>query len=531
MSHAVQLSRAQAGAGDESLQVRYAQLQARFAAQSDELQQSRQQLRQYQAMLNHLPVLIAYWDQHLINRYANQAYESWLGQRPDQIQGQHMETVLGKELFAKNRFYIERVLAGQKQRFEREVVNPQTQERRSSQADYIPYFENGTCCGFFVLVTDITALREAELALLKRKKLLFDSERRYRSVVTDQTELISRLRGDGCYLFANEVFCKFFNIPPDQLIGARWAPLVHPEDLERVNAELSLLSAEHPVVMIENRVISGTGQSHWMQFSNRGFFNTDGKLREIQSVGRDITQRKLAETELLQLNQALTASRRALREMAAHNESLIETERKRISREVHDELGQLLTALRMDILYLQMRYCTLDPGLEQKIDGMKQLVDQAMQGVRNVAAHLRPAALDIGLIDALRWLCSEFSNKSGVPCQLHANLNVLRPDEQKSIVLFRIVQESLTNITRYARATQVNVHMEYLEQALIVSVIDNGIGFDLQQPSVRKSFGLLGMQERALALGGTVSIRSRPACGTCVAVSIPMDATEIKAET
>lgn len=516
------------GADRADLRNKYEQLQARFAAQTAELAQARQVARQYQAMLDHLPVLIGYWDQHLVNRFANDAYINWFGLRPEDIYGRTLEDVLGAELFAKNRFHADRALAGEVQRFEREVINPKTLEKRYSKAEYIPYLEQGEPRGFFVLVTDITALREAELALLQRKKLLFDSERRYRSVVTDQTEVISRLRGDGTYLFANEVFCKFFGVTLDTLIGSQWTPLVHPEDAERVSAELSQLSPSNPVVMIENRVQSGTGQSCWMQFSNRGFFNTDGKLREIQSVGRDITQRKHAETELLKLNAALTASRRALREMAAHNESRIETERKRISREVHDELGQLLTALRMDILYLQMRYCTLDSGLEEKVDGMKRLVDQAMQGVRNVAANLRPVALDIGLVDAVRWLCSEFTKKTGVPCHLDATVTSLPPDEQKAIVLFRIVQESLTNITRYAHPTRVQIRMEFLDQALVVSVTDDGVGFDPSTPAAGKSFGLLGMQERALVLGGKVTIRSTPGSGTCVAVSIPLDTAKSK---
>ena len=510
------------------LQDEYLQLQSRFAAQAAELQQVRQEIRDYKAMLDHLPVLIGYWDQHLINRFANAAYIHWFGLHPGDIYGRHLAEVLGADLFAKNRPHVERALRGEVQRFEREVVNPKTRTKRHSQAEYIPYTEDGTARGFFVLVTDITALRDAELALLQRKKLLFESERRYRAVVTDQTELISRLRGDGTYLFANEVFCKFFDVALEQLIGSQWTPLVHPEDAERVRTELSQLSSTNPVVMIENRVRSGSGQLHWMQFSNRGFFNTDGRLREIQSVGRDITQRKHAETELLKLNAALTASGRALREMAAHNEARIETEKKRISREVHDELGQLLTALRMDTLYLQMRYCALDPGLNEKVDSMKRLVDQAMQGVRNVAANLRPVALDIGLIDAVRWLCSEFSKKTGVPCHLDATRASLQPDEQKAIVLFRIVQESLTNITRYAAPTQVQVCMECVDQTLIVSVTDNGIGFDLSTPTAGKSFGLLGMQERALVLGGKVTIRSHPGTGTCVSVSIPIHASDME---
>lgn len=518
-----------AGTDKPDLQSAYLHLQAQFAAQTLELQQARHAAQQLHTLVNHLPVLIGYWDQHLINRFANQAYSDWLDLQPAAIYGRPMQEVLGADLFARNRVHIDGALRGLGQRFEVELSHPRTQARRHSQVDYIPCIEDGESLGFFVLVSDVTALRDAERALLERKKLLFDSERRYRSVVTDQTEVISRLRGDGTYLFANEVFCKFFGVSLDALIGSRWAPMVHPDDVDRVRAELAQLSPDRPVVMIENRVMSGIGQVCWMQFSNRGFFHADGSLREIQSVGRDITGRKLAETELLQLNAALTTSRHALREMSARNEDRIEAERKRIAREVHDELGQLLTGLRMDILYLQMRYGALETGLDSKVAGMKLLVDQAMQGVRNVASNLRPVALDIGLLDAVRWLCAEFSKKSGVPCHFDSDLSALGPQEKKSIVVFRIVQESLTNITRYAQATHVQVRMDAAQQALRVSVIDNGVGFDIAGHSNDQSFGLLGMHERALALGGTLTIRSAPGRGTCVALCIPMDPTEMEA--
>jgi signal transduction histidine kinase len=304
-------------------------------------------------------------------------------------------------------------------------------------------------------------------------------------------------------------------------MGFTWTQLVHPDDTDRVLAELSALSVHNPVVMVENRVIGGAGQTCWMQFSNRGIFNADGTMVEIQSVGRDISARKEAEAQLQRANEALTASQGLLRAMAAHNEVRIESERKHFSREVHDELGQVLTALRMDLLILEMKFCAQNPELFEKVQEMKSMLDQAFQAVRNVAGNLRPTALDMGLIEALGWLCAEFSRKSGVPCAFESN-NTALPNEKTAIVLFRIVQESLTNITRYAQATRVEVALHCSDTALRVSVQDNGIGFDLRLPPVTNHYGLLGMHERALALGGEVQIRSAPAHGTRIAVTIPL---------
>jgi signal transduction histidine kinase len=174
----------------------------------------------------------------------------------------------------------------------------------------------------------------------------------------------------------------------------------------------------------------------------------------------------------------------------------------------------------MDLLILEMRFCGQNQELWAKVQEMQGTLDQAFKSIRDVSGKLRPAALDMGLTEALRWLCAEFSRKNGVPCDFEANLPEL-PDERVSIVLFRIVQESLTNITRYAQATRVQVHLEWAEAALQVSVRDNGIGFDQTQARAAAGYGLLGMQERALALGGEVCITSVPEKGTQIAVRIP----------
>jgi PAS domain S-box-containing protein len=473
-----------------------------------------QRLAMLENVLHHLPMMVGYWDRQEINRFANLAYLDWFGLPPEQILHRSLHEVLGDALYAKNRPHVEGVLAGHEQKFERVVVNKLTGSARHSLAHYIPDLVDGEVHGFFALVTDVSELKQVE-------RVLRESEERYRTVVMDQTEIISRLRADGSYLFVNDAFCQFFGRTRESLLSSTWVPLIYADDTERVTQELKQLCAKRPVVVIENRLLSGDGQLHWMQFSNRGIFDRDGQLQQIQSVGRDITERKNAESALMRLNAELTASQGMLRQMATQSETRIENERKHFAREVHDELGQVLTGLRMDLLVMEMRFCADNPLLADKVQGMKDLVDDAIQGVRNVAANLRPAALDMGLSDALRWLCAEFSRKTGVPCAMTSNEPSFALDEKTSVVLFRIVQESLTNITRHAGARDVSLDIAIAPSHLTVTVQDDGSGFDVALAQAGTSYGLLGMQERALALGGHVRLESTVGSGTRVEVSIP----------
>ena len=237
---------------------------------------------------------------------------------------------------------------------------------------------------------------------------------------------------------------------------------------------------------------------------------------------RDITERQQLQAMQLEraVAQGLATSRQRLRELVALNEATLEEERKHMAREVHDELGQVLTALRMNLSLLDMPHGKLDARLGAEVQGMKGLVDRAILGVRNVATQLRPTALDMGLVPAIDWLCQEFVRLNRVPCKLDAPDN-LELDMTRAVVVFRIVQESLTNITRYACASQVQVVLRQCGDALSLQVADNGQGFDLPQVEQRKTYGLLGMRERAIALGGILKMVSAPGHGTTVDLVIP----------
>ncbi|MBB1077586.1 PAS domain-containing protein [Rhodoferax sp. 4810] len=236
----------------------------------------------------------------------------------------------------------------------------------------------------------------------------------------------------------------------------------------------------------------------------------------------DITERKLAEEELAthRAEVQLGVSRQRLRELVVQNELNRERERKSVAREIHDELGQVLTGLRMSLLLMEMRFCSLDPALPKVVADMKALLDRGIGNVRDVVLFLRPAALDMGLKHALESLCNEFSKNAGLSFDLDLPKLDIAMDETRSIVVYRIVQESITNTIRHANASKVGVTLDDADE-LVLEIHDNGIGFDVEKARELKSFGLLGMRERAIALGGSLDIESSSARGTTVRLTIP----------
>ncbi|MBB5460725.1 response regulator [Paraburkholderia sp. Cpub6] len=229
----------------------------------------------------------------------------------------------------------------------------------------------------------------------------------------------------------------------------------------------------------------------------------------------DITGRK-------QMEQELVESREQQRELSAYMEAIREEERKRIAMEIHDELGQLLTALKMDVSLLKMRIAH-DAEATKKADDMRQLVEGTISMVRNVASHLRPAALNFGIVSALEWLVDEFNRRNAIACELRIEGGEPTLSDAHATALFRIAQASLTNVARHAAATRVEVTLVSTASQLLLHVRDDGCGFDQQVVSRDYSYGLLGMNERARLIGGSLSIDSSPGAGTMVSIHIPLD--------
>ena len=250
---------------------------------------------------------------------------------------------------------------------------------------------------------------------------------------------------------------------------------------------------------------------------------TNGELgelaRSVDSMAWTLEQRATEAHEALE----------ALRALAARLESVREEERTRISREIHDELGQVLTGIRMDLDRLNERLGktslseTERQPLDSKVQSVRALADRALDTSRRISRQLRPSVLDVlGLRASVEWQLEEFEARTGISSELVVEGDVAGVDEQMSTTLFRILQEALTNVARHAQATSVTVRLGVEHDVVALEVMDNGCGFEPQHRPNPASLGLLGMRERALAVGGQASITSGPGRGTIVTVSLPV---------
>jgi PAS domain S-box-containing protein len=228
-------------------------------------------------------------------------------------------------------------------------------------------------------------------------------------------------------------------------------------------------------------------------------------------------------TEKIEAEEKLQRSHEELRQLATHLQDIREDERTRIAREIHDELGQQLTGLKMDISWLSKKINGQAPEINQKLAESLVLIDDTVKTVRRIATQLRPSILDdLGLISAMEWQSEEFEKRFKIETVFKANITVLDIDAEVSTGLFRVFQESLTNILRHAKASRVNASLHLEHESLTLQITDNGVGFEVDNIGEKKTLGLLGMKERTLMMGGTYHITSDPGMGTTVLITVPI---------
>jgi two-component system, NarL family, sensor histidine kinase UhpB len=216
----------------------------------------------------------------------------------------------------------------------------------------------------------------------------------------------------------------------------------------------------------------------------------------------------------------LVAARQRQKELSSHLENAKEQERARIARELHDDIGGNLTAIKIDVLWLAER-CRDDPKVCAKLAALESLVDQTAASITQIGQDLRPGILDLGLGAAIEWQAADFSNRTGVACVVRCDDWAADMDPGVGPALFSILRETLTNIAKHAGATQVRVELENSDGEVDLTVTDNGRGIIAADRLKPTSFGLRGMEERAAQLGGTVSVTAVQPQGTCIAVRVP----------
>lgn len=237
-------------------------------------------------------------------------------------------------------------------------------------------------------------------------------------------------------------------------------------------------------------------------------------LRALREA-MDRAERKKAEEDLQR-------SREELRNLSSHLQAVREKERAYIAREIHDELGQVLTALNMDVSWLRNKFKG-EEMIASKAESMTDLVNSAIKTIKKISSELRPALLDdLGLGAAIEWQAEEFQKRTGIACDVVIPENIIL-DKDLSTAIFRIFQEALTNVMRHAKATKVSAHFEKNNGRIVLNIEDNGKGITEKQKFNPRSFGLIGMRERVISLGGQICITGIRSKGTKITVSIPLD--------
>jgi PAS domain S-box-containing protein len=364
------------------------------------------------------------------------------------------------------------------------------------------------------VVLDITARTQAEEALR-------ESERLYHLLFNACPDGIVLVGSDGRIKSANLALSRMHRYDsPEELLGLPLNLLVAPAMREygREIMERRLRGEEVPLV--EYRLMRKDGTEFWGEISSAILRNPSGAVTGYICIAHDTTDRKRAEETLL-------ASREQLRALAARIEHIREEERTGIARELHDELGQGLTALQIDLAWLDGHLRTAGPAdlsiLRDKIADMVPRTERLIETTQAISSAMRPGMLDdLGLVAAIEWLAADFGERAGLACVANLPVADIAVDLACSVALFRIVQEALTNVVRHARASGVEIRLRATEGELMLEVEDNGCGISRQQVANPHSLGLFSMRERAAALGGTVDFRSNTGRGTTVSVRMPL---------
>jgi PAS domain S-box-containing protein len=351
------------------------------------------------------------------------------------------------------------------------------------------------------------------------KEILRQSEDSLRLIIDTIPTMAWTVRPDGAVDFVNQRWLDFTGLSLEEEIEEP-NRVVHPEDLPRVMEKWLGDMAAGESSEGEMRLRQADGEYRWFLVRTVPLRDELGTIVKWFGTNTEIEDRKKAED-------ALQCSLEELRALAARLQSVREEERTRLAREIHDELGQALTGIMLESASLIRE---LPGGAKQqsnRAESIMKLADETIQTVRRISTELRPGILDdLGLVEAVEWAVEEFQSRTGTNCRLDLPEDDIVIDQERATALFRILQETLTNVARHANATQVNVRLAKEEGTLILEVHDNGKGINKEELSAGRSLGILGMRERALLLGGDLAVWGSPAEGTTVFVRVPLESNK-----
>lgn len=359
-----------------------------------------------------------------------------------------------------------------------------------------------------VLATDVT----------ERKKVQFKLERTNRRLkVAQQIGKIGYWEvslSDKQWYWSDETFrilgwTKGMLTPDYEM----FLSMVHPDDRNYYLVKQKEIMSAGQSVDAEYRLILRNGKIKYVHSRSTVIYDEEGKAVSIEGILQDVTDRKKAEEEMREMNLQL-------KELSRHLQSVREEERRYLAREVHDELGQLASAVKMDVDWVFLKAEDREDKFRSRIAQASATCDLMISTIRKIASDLRPGMLDeLGLNASLEWKCSRFAQMNGIACDFYSNVDESQLDPFEKTELFRICQESLTNVLRHAKASKVTITLTDKGDAVRLLIVDDGCGFDTSVKT--HHLGLLGMKERAISINGEFIITSQPGLGTVINVTLP----------
>lgn len=341
-----------------------------------------------------------------------------------------------------------------------------------------------------------------------------------RQIVDGNLAGIYRTSLDGRILYCNDSFARMLGYDSTDELKRAKATDLYPSVRAR-NSFLNTLRARGSLQNFELTLRRRDGQKVTVLENVSLVRGANGEADIIQGTSVDITELKAVEAALRKSEEQHRSLAERLRDLAQHLQRVREEERARIARELHDELGQALTALKLDLHWLVERTSDTDPATE-RLRSMIGLVEQTIAWVRRLCSDLRPSILDdLGLGAAIAWLAQDVERRTGIRCRTSVSSEPAEVPGNVATAAFRILQESLTNVVRHANATEVEIALSTRGGRLVMEVRDNGRGFHQARRRLGV-FGVAGMQERALELGGKLRVISRKGVGTRVRLTVPL---------
>ncbi len=328
---------------------------------------------------------------------------------------------------------------------------------------------------------------------------------------------------EGACTYVNEAWCRMAGLNFKEALGDGWINGIFPDDRSNISKTWKKYLNTGNNWNWEYRFQDKSGKITWVYGIATPIKNPQGETLGYIGNNFDITSRKHSEDLLKESEDKLRQYSEELLELTRHREEVRENERSRIAHDLHDDLGQKLTAINMDIAWLKSRIGVQTPLVESKIKQMVQLLNMTIESVQQISFGLRPSILDnLGLRAAIEWQVREFNKSTGISCSLSFHFKETELHSECSLMVFRLIQEALTNITRHSEATEVSIKLDAIDNSLKIIIKDNGKGIENEKILSNKTLGLIGMKERVNSFKGTINIKGTPGKGTEIVVNIPV---------